>query len=212
MASTYSKQDIDDMSERMRVNFVNSLSGFKSANLVGTRNAHGVNNLAMISSVFHLGAHPPLMGMVMRPHSVPRDTLQNIKDFGCYTINHVNESFVAKAHQCAARYAPDVSEFEQVGLNAQNAQCIDAPYVTESSIKIALQLEQMIKVSANNTEIVIGRIVEVNLPDNIVLNDGYIDIEKSKSVAVSGLDSYHSTKRIDRFSYAKPEQKPTSIW
>jgi flavin reductase (DIM6/NTAB) family NADH-FMN oxidoreductase RutF len=119
MTKVFSEQAILQLPSRVRANFINSLSGFKSANLVGTRSSSGVNNLATVSSVFHVGAHPPLLGMLMRPHTVVRDTLQNIKDTGVYTINHVHYSFADKAHQCSARYLSEQSEFDAVGLNPQ---------------------------------------------------------------------------------------------
>ncbi|MGS0728486.1 flavin oxidoreductase, partial [Shewanella sp. 0m-11] len=67
--------DIEQMEQRVRARLINSLSGFKSANLVATISEDGHNNVAIISSCFHLGASPALMGMVIRPDSVPRDTL-----------------------------------------------------------------------------------------------------------------------------------------
>ncbi|MFT7259781.1 MAG: hypothetical protein ACI9MS_001643, partial [Glaciecola sp.] len=99
----FNASDIDNMAQRVRANFINSLSGFKSGNLIGTRSAgdkigtKGIDNLAVVSSVFHIGAHPPLLGMIMRPHTVRRDTLQNIKDTGEYTINHICSAIVEKA-------------------------------------------------------------------------------------------------------------------
>lgn len=84
------------MNDRDRARFVNCLSGFKSANVIGTRDRHQQNNLAMISSVVHLGSNPPLLGFVMRPQSVTRHTRENIEESGVYTINQVNENFFAK--------------------------------------------------------------------------------------------------------------------
>jgi flavin reductase (DIM6/NTAB) family NADH-FMN oxidoreductase RutF len=208
----FTEQAILQLPKRTRTNFINSLSGFKSANLVGTRNAKGVNNLALISSVFHVGAHPPLIGMLMRPHTVARDTLQNIKDTGVYTINHVHQSFTDKAHQCSARYASNQSEFEAVGLTPQLSTIVNAPFVAESKIKIAMQVEQITLIEVNQTELVIGKVVEVELDSEILFDDGYLDIEKAQSVVVSCLDSYHRTQRLDRYSYAKPEQSLSSIW
>jgi flavin reductase (DIM6/NTAB) family NADH-FMN oxidoreductase RutF len=212
MTKVFSEQAILELPSRVRANFINSLSGFKSANLVGTRSASGVNNLALVSSVFHVGAHPPLLGMLMRPHTVVRDTLQNIKDTGVYTINHVHQSFVDKAHQCSARYLSEQSEFEAVGLVPQLSSIVNAPFVAESTIKIALQVAQITPIELNQTELVIGKIVEVELGNDILFEDGYLDIEKAQSVAVSCLDSYHTTRRLDRYSYAKPDQPLRSIW
>lgn len=208
----FSEQSILQMPQRERANFVNSLSGFKSANLVGTRSEAGQNNLAIISSVFHIGANPPLLGMIMRPHTVVRDTLENIKATGVYTINHVHEGIADKAHQCSARYEKDQSEFDAVGLSPQMSSTVNAPFVAQSRIKIAMKVEQITLIDVNQTELVIGRVVEVSCMNSVLLEDGYIDIEKAGSVAVSCLDSYHTTQRIDRYSYAKPEQALTSIW
>lgn len=208
----FSEQSILQLPQRVRANFINSLSGFKSANLVGTTSLEGVHNLAMISSAFHVGANPPLLGILMRPHTVVRDTLANIKNTGVFTLNHVTKDFVAQAHQCSARYEPEVSEFNATGLQVQMASAVKAPYVAEAKIKMALHVEQITKIELNDTELVIGRIVEVSIPNDSLLNDGFVDIEKSGSVAVSCLDSYHVTTRLDRFSYAKADQPLTSIW
>jgi len=51
----------------------------------------------------------------------------------------------------------------------------------------------------------------VILPDDIVGEDGFVDIEKAETVAISGLDSYHETKRIARLSYAKPGIEPKEL-
>jgi flavin reductase (DIM6/NTAB) family NADH-FMN oxidoreductase RutF len=203
----YSASDIENMPQRVRANFINSLSGFKSANLIGTRCIKGINNLAVVSSVFHIGAQPPLLGMIMRPHSVPRDTLQNIKDTGEYTINHICASIVEKAHQASARYESELSEFEQVGLTPQTTDQVKAPYVLESHIKLGMQVQDIQLLAINQTELVIGQIVEVMVEPRWVSADGYVDIEAAQSVAISSLDSYHSGHRIARFDYAKPDKK-----
>lgn len=208
----FSEETLQQLPQRERANFINSLSGFKSANLVGTTSADGINNLALISSVFHVGANPPLMGMIMRPHTVTRDTLGNIKQQGVYTINHVHGEIAKQAHQCSARYVPTESEFDAVGLTPEMASAVNAPYVAESRIKIALQCEHISVIELNQTELVIGRIVEVLCAERYIHADGYIDIEAADSTAVSCLDSYHTTSRIDRFSYAKPDSPLTSIW
>ena len=61
-----------------RINLVNSSSGFKSANLIATKNKEGISNVAVFSSVIHLGSNPPLLGFVTRPTTVPRNTYKNI--------------------------------------------------------------------------------------------------------------------------------------
>ena len=217
MPKHFNASDIDQMPERFRANFINSLSGFKSGNLIGTRSPitsaskTGIDNLAVVSSVFHVGAHPPLLGMIMRPHSVPRDTLQNIKDTGEYTINHICTPIIEMAHQTSARYDSELSEFEQIGLAPQRTEQVNAPYVMEAHIKLGMQVQDIQLLAINQTELVIGQVVEVIVEPQWVGSDGYVDIEGAESIAVSGLDSYHSTNRLARFAYAKAEEKLRSI-
>jgi flavin reductase (DIM6/NTAB) family NADH-FMN oxidoreductase RutF len=127
MAEYYDSASIESLDRRVRANFINSLSGHKSANLVATKGLLGVENIAMISSAFHVGANPPLLGLIMRPHTVARHTLQNMKDTGVFTVNHVHEGMLAQAHQCSANYPADQSEFSACGLSAYYSDNFAAP-------------------------------------------------------------------------------------
>ena len=115
----FTQANINALDSRTRAHFINSLSGFKSANLIGTQDQQGNTNLAIVSSVVHLGANPPLVAMIMRPHTVPRHTFENIKQTGVYTINQVNQSIFKQAHQTSARYDKHESEFEHTGLTTE---------------------------------------------------------------------------------------------
>ena len=66
------------MEVRKRAAFINSLTGFKSASLIGTIDNNKKTNLSIFSSVFHLGSNPALVGFINRPDSVERHTLENI--------------------------------------------------------------------------------------------------------------------------------------
>jgi len=208
MTRQFTRSDIDSLAQRFRANLINSLSGFKSATLVGSTNGQ-VNNVAIVSSIVHVGANPPLIGMIMRPHTVTRDTLSNIKQQGFYTLNHVSTDWVDKAHQTSARYAPEESEFDAVGLTPQFSESFSAPYVQESEIKMGLKVAQHFTL-LNDTEMVIGEIQELFIPESIIDDDGYANIEQAGSACISGLDSYHSTTRIAQFLYAKPNVKLTT--
>ncbi|PKF79975.1 flavin oxidoreductase [Vibrio sp. vnigr-6D03] len=203
--SCYTQKNIREMEDRYRARFVNSLSGYKSANLIGTTDDKGQHNLSIVSSVFHLGANPPLMGFIIRPHSVERHTLENILVSQQYTINSVCQSIFKPAHQTSARYKKEESEFEKVGLTPILGSEIRAPYVKESPIQIGLSLREHTTLSVNNTELIIGEIQEIRVQDDALNTDGSIDVDSLELVAVSGLDSYHIGTRLARLSYAKPD-------
>lgn len=198
--------DIEQFDKRYRVNLVNGLSGFKSAHLVGTCDEQGVDNLAVFSSVFHLGADPALMGMIVRPDSVDRHTLSNIRSSGYYTLNHVHEGIFQQAHQTSARYSAEVSEFAAVGLTPENIDSWPAPFVKEAWVKVLLALEEIVPIKANGTLLVIGRVQAINFPAGAVNQQGVIDYQGLDEVAVVGLDSYYQASSLARLSYAKPDK------
>ena len=205
------KEDITQFEKPYRTNLVNSLSGFKSANLIGTISSEGRTNRAIFSSVIHVGANPPLIGFLMRPVSVERHTYTNIKEVNYFTINHINKEIFKQAHQTSARYEKDVSEFDTCGLTPEYTQTIKAPYVKGLKIKIGCRFVEEQEIKSNGTIFIVGEIVEAIIPDDVVAKDGYVDIEKAETIAISGLDSYHETKRIARLSYAKPGIEPKEL-
>lgn len=198
------KQNILDFEKLYRSAFVNSITGFKSASLVGTVSKQGDTNLAIFNSVIHVGANPPALGFLMRPVSVERQTYDNIKETGYFTLNHINKDIFKKAHQTSARYEKEISEFDACGLTPDFTKTIKTPYVKESKIKIGLKFVEEKEVKFNKTILIVGEIIEIILPDDVTAKDGFVDIERASSIAISGLDSYHETKRIARLSYSKP--------
>ncbi|CAA6829817.1 MAG: Conserved domain associated with flavoprotein oxygenases, DIM6/NTAB family [uncultured Aureispira sp.] len=201
------REELSEMEHLFRINLVNSITGYKSANLIGTIDeASQQTNLAVFSSVTHFGSAPPLLGFVLRPTTVFRGTYNNIKKTGYYTINHVNASIIEAAHHTSAKYPAEVSEFDQTNLTAAFENGFLAPYVKEATIKIGVEFKQEIPIALNGTILILGQIKELIVPDECLLNDGFLDLNAAETVTVSGLDAYHLPKRLARFEYARPNQ------
>ena len=195
--------------KRYRANFINSITGFKSVALIGTTHPNGMHNLAIFSQIIHVGANPPLIGILFRPHTVARHTLENIHETGFFTINHITQEFVVEAHHTSARW--ESSEFKACGLTPHINDSLPAPYVQEATLRIGCKFEEKLFVEANQTEFVIGQIQEVHLPHDFVSEDGFVDLELAGTLCASGLDSYHKTKKVGRYAYAKPDKVPEKI-
>jgi len=202
---------LNAMEKQFRVHLINSLGGFKSVSLVGTADENGNSNLAIFSSFFHVGANPPLVGLIFRPSPPERDTLRNMIETGFYTINHINEKIYEQAHQTSARYEKGISEFEITGLTTEYKNDFFAPFVAESKVQLGIEFKEKLEISINNTTLIIGEIVQIYVPENCMYDDGFIDLEKANTITCSGLDSYHKTIQLDRLSYAKPDKPLTSL-
>ena len=167
------------MEKRFRLRLINALSGFKSVNLVGTTDNDGNENLAIISSVVHLGSDPALMGFISRPAVVERNTFSNIKETGFFTFNHITQSIFKEAHQTSARYPKSISEFEKTGLTPIYKDNFQVPFVAESAVQVGLSFKEKIDIKLNDTILIIGEIQSVYVPENCLREDGFLDIEKA---------------------------------
>jgi flavin reductase (DIM6/NTAB) family NADH-FMN oxidoreductase RutF len=203
----FTSNDLQQMARIPRLTLVNSITGFKSGNLVGTCNEAGVSNLAIFSSAVHLGSEPALIGIVTRPivpdGKTTRHTYDNIRQTGFFTLNHVHAGIVPQAHQTSASYDEGVSEFEAVGLTPEYLGLGKTPYVQESRIKMGLEYVEEYFIQANQTILVVGKVVELFLPENALDEAGNLDLNLAETVAVSGLDTYHSATQLHRLPYAR---------
>lgn len=205
------RNEISEMEKRYRATFINSLPGFKNLLMVGTSSNDGITNIGLFNSVFHVGANPPLLGMVFRPDTPDHDTFDNIMETGQYTLNNVMPEFYLEAHQTSASYPSGVSEFLSCGFTKFYIAQFKAPFVESSSIKIGLEFRECIDIAINDTKIVIGEIIHILIDEQFIGKDGYVDHIKAKTIAVAGLDCYFTCDTLGRLSYAKPGQIPTKL-
>jgi flavin reductase (DIM6/NTAB) family NADH-FMN oxidoreductase RutF len=199
--------DVSTMLRIPRMTLINSITGFKSGNLIGTINGDGLTNLSVFSSAVHIGSDPAMIALVTRPivdgGKTSRHTYDNIKNSGFFTINHIHEGIIKQSHQCSASYPDGVSEFDAVGLTPQYLPDFKAPFVSESRIKMGLSFVEEYFIKANNTVMLIGKLEHLIFPTDCVDEQGNLDLNLAETVAVSGLDSYHSTKMLERLAYAR---------
>ena len=197
------KNDFQVLSRVPRLNLINSCMGFKSANLIGTISKTGLPNLAVFSSVTHLGSDPALIGFILRPTTVPRHTYSNIKDSKCFSVNAISESLIAKAHQTSANYPNDVNEFEVTGIESEWKEGISIPFVKESPIQLLCKYVNEYEIKENGTIHVIASIEKIFVKEDLLSDDHWIKLDKGQVVAINGLDGYVKTELIERFPYAR---------
>lgn len=200
------RQDFEELDHIFRINLINSCSGFKSANLIGTKSNAGIANVAVFSSVTHLGSNPPLLGVIFRPVTdVPRNTYENIKETGQFTINHIDASIIQDAHHTSAKYTKNISEFDTTALEEEYKNQWHAPFVKNAPIQMALTYCEEYKIKANNTIQLIGEIKDLFIQPELLEGDGFINLSKGNIVAINGLDGYTIPKLKERIPYQRPK-------
>ena len=201
----FTETDIQDLETIYKINLMNSCSGYKSANLIGSKSEDGTENVAVFSSVTHIGSSPAMLGFFLRPTTVIRNTYENLKTTGFYTINHIHKSIIEDAHHTSAKYDGSISEFDVTALNSEYKNDFLAPFVKDAPVQLAMEFVEEYEIKANNTILVIGKVVGLYVNDNLIRKDGFIDLAKAEVAAINGLDGYAIAETNTRFGYQRPK-------
>jgi len=206
------KKDIEGSEKVFRLNLINSITGIKPANLIGSASNSGATNLAIFSSVVHLGSNPAYLGFILRPTGdVPRHTYENILETEVYTINSVPSSMAEKAHYTSGKFGKDESEFEHCHIEPEYIEGFQAPFVKHSPIKLGMKLQDQIPIKLNGTSMIIGSIEHLIIPDEIVAKNGYVDLDQAKVAGISGLNTYYNLEKIDQYPFVRDNSVPKHL-
>lgn len=202
----FNLKQIQELEHLYKINLINSCSGFKSANLIGTKFNNGQENVAVFSSVTHVGSNPPLLGFFCRPTTVTRHTYDNIKNTGIYTINHIDLDNFEDAHHTSAKYDQSISEFDMTGLESEYKDNCKAPFVKGAPIQLEMKFVEEYLIKANNTILVIGEIQGLHINGDLLQDDGFINLSKANIAAINGLDGYTIPRLEKRLEYQRPRK------
>ncbi len=200
----FTASNISALDRITRLNLINSITGIKPANLIGSQSNAGDTNLAVFSSVVHLGSNPALLGFILRPQGeVRRHTYENIMETGVYTINAVSNNLAKQAHYTSAKFPAELCEFEKSGLTKEYIAGFTAPFVSESPIKIGLKFLEEIAIKANNTQLIVGEVQHLIIPSPSQDLDGHLNLENLQLTGISGLNSYYQLTKIAQYPYVR---------
>jgi flavin reductase (DIM6/NTAB) family NADH-FMN oxidoreductase RutF len=202
----FKREELETLSKIYRLNLINSVTGYKSAHLLGTVSSSGIENLAIFSSIVHLGSNPALLGFILRPTTVPRHSHTNLKSTGVFTLNSISKAQIEDAHHTSAKYPEHISEFDQTNLESEKKEGWKAPYVKGASIQLGCRYLNEYFIKENDTLFVIGSIEHIYIEEALLGKDGWVQLDKGNIVSINGLDGYALPTLLERFEYARPKQ------
>ena len=188
---------------------------------ISTVGTDGRDNLAPFSQFNNLSFDPPMV-MISFQHggteenASRKDTLNNIEQTGYFVYNIVPYDLRDKMNITAIP-AKDSDESEAAGLT--KADCIKVPCkrVAESPIQFECEYFETIHIPSRSRrgviDMVLGRVLEVHIADEVLTPDGKIDFLKIKLLGRMGYFDYTyvnevftmpipglSTKQMESFS------------
>jgi flavin reductase (DIM6/NTAB) family NADH-FMN oxidoreductase RutF len=165
----------------------NAIVGPRPIGWISTRSAAGVLNLAPYSFFNAFNYTPPIVGFA----SVGlKDTLRNVQQTGEFAWNLVTLPLAQVMNQTCAAVAPEVDEFELVGLTPVDSQLIGVPRVLESPVSFECRCTQIVQLQGANGEnvptwLVLGEVVAVHIAQAL-LKDGIYDTAGAAHVLRGG--------------------------
>ena len=197
---------IKNFSKLYRLNMINSITGYKSANMIGSRSNSGIENLAIFSSITHLGSNPPLLSFILRPNTVPRHTYKNLKENEVFTVNHVAFNQLEDAHHTSAKYDEGISEFDQTGLTPLYKNNFNAPFVKDSPVQLGCRYRNEYYIKENGCVFIVASIEHIFIKKELLKDDGWVNLEDGSVMTINGLDGYALPKLQKRLEYARPNK------
>lgn len=207
----FTKEEINEMDKIRRLNLINSCTGYKSANLIVTKSSSGIPNVAIFSSVTHIGSNPPMISFITRPLSVKRDTYNNLKENEYFTINHITESMIEDAHHTSASYNENISEFDKTNLITEYKDNLEVPFVKGSPVQLYCKYINEYHIIENDTIHIIASIENLFFEEKLLHKDNWLQLDRAKVITINGLDGYALPLLKDRFAYARPDVKTISM-
>ena len=202
----FNLNDIEDFSKIYRLNMINSITGYKSANMIGSRSNSGIENLAIFSSITHLGSNPALLSFILRPNTVPRHTYKNFKENQVFTVNHVALNQIEDAHHTSAKYDEEISEFNQTGLTPEYKTDFLAPFVKGSPVQLGCRYLNEYDIKENGCVLIVAAIEHIFIKKELLEDDGWVRLERGNVMTINGLDGYALPKLNKRLDYARPNK------
>lgn len=161
-------------------------------------------NLAPFSFFNAVSAKPPMLAFcpslrLVDGHSVPKDTLRNIRETGEFVVNVVTFAVADAMNLTSGDYDSSVDEFALAKLTPRPSQVVRPPQVAESPVSFECKLNRIIDfgTEAPSGSLVIGEIVSLHLEDN-VLKDGRLDPDSLDLIGrMGGMQYSRTTERFD---------------
>jgi len=169
---------------------------------ISTLAPDGTPNLAPFSQFQMLTARPPFVMFAANQTHHPRrkDSVTNAESTGEFVCNLATYDLREQVNLSSARSEPDVDEFLAAGLTKAPSQLVKPPRVAESKIHIECRYHMTIRLpgvpQSESIDVVIGQVVGLHIADDVLTENGRVDVLKLKPLSRIGYMDYTTIDRI----------------
>ena len=147
-----------------------------------------------------------MLGYILRPTTVPRNTFKNIKETKLFTVNHIVKDIINDAHHTSAKYPEEISEFDKTNLKQEYKEGCKAPFVKDSPVQLVCKYLNEYNIEENGTILVVASIEDLYFDEKLISDSGFLQLDKGNVVTVNGCDGYALPSFLNRFEYQRPKK------
>lgn len=173
---------------------------------ISSVSADGVHNLAPFSQFQNVTWDPPtvLVAINSRDDGKPRDTAANILETREFVWNMATFAQREIVVGSSRDVPPDVDEFELLGIEHAPAVHVRPRRVVGSPVQFECRLIQHMEVPGNSpsarADLLVGQVVGIHIDDDVLTEDGRIDILRLQPLARMGYRDYTDIRHIYELS------------
>lgn len=146
-------------------------------------------------------SNPPCISVSMRSATYSHSNILSRKAF---TVNVPSSEQIREADYFGLVSGRDRDKFQDVGLNTEKSDCVDAPVIVEFPVSIECELKQVVEIGGHTQ--FIGEVKDIKVDESCIMEDGMIDVSAvSPCLFVPVLRDYYKfgEKLGDAFSVGK---------
>lgn len=157
---------------------------------VSSTSLRGVDNLAPHSFFTVASINAPIVQFTSVGE---KDTLRNITSTREFVVNLASADLLAEVNATGTDFAPEVSEFDEVGLTREASKTVIVPRVAESPVSLECRLHSTLPIG--DCVLVFGEVMHAAISSS-VLRGTHPDISLLEPLSRLGLDEWGNTSLV----------------
>lgn len=176
---------------------------------ISTISKDGIGNLAPYSFFNGIAEDPPMVQFCPNGSHVEggaKDSLQNVEDTGEFVFNMVGYELTEAMNISSGPVPKNQDEMELAGLAAAPCEVVKAPRVRDAAASFECKHLQTVQLpsgqNGSENSLVIGQVVGIHVRDDVITEDGLVDVLKIQPLARLGYMDY--TVVNEKFTLHRP--------
>jgi flavin reductase (DIM6/NTAB) family NADH-FMN oxidoreductase RutF len=167
--------------------------------LVTSIDSSGKPNIITLAWVGTVCSDPPTLGLGIRPQ---RYSYGLIEDSGELVVNIPTKDIVKEVDFCGVVSGRDIDKFSETVLTSMPAEVVKPPLIRECPVNIECVVKEKIPLGVHH--LFLAEIVRVHVDQEILNEEGRIDLTKVAPIVYSQREYWSLNKKIMVHGASKP--------